>query len=169
MTNEEKEIRVYRSAKNLDHDVDLAAAIGNMVVAWAFAEMALVQSLARISGLRANVALMAYHRIPTINSRMQFILALSEDWEAGEFNKAQIRSDIEGLAGLNETRNKLVHGNWVVDSAFCETAIFNYRASLKSGNRKMVVKINDVKNHNSAVLQRSDRLYIQVKADQIAI
>jgi hypothetical protein len=47
---------------------ELAAALGNMVVAWAAAKTALVATLARSTGMTRNRCTIAYYRIPTFEA-----------------------------------------------------------------------------------------------------
>jgi hypothetical protein len=61
--------------RDLSHDPKLAEALGNMVVAWAYAEETLIFSLARVADINLNMALAGLHRLPTFESRIKFIRA----------------------------------------------------------------------------------------------
>ena len=54
--------------RDLSHDPKLAEALGNMVVAWAYAEETLIFSLARVADINLNMALAGLHRLPTFES-----------------------------------------------------------------------------------------------------
>jgi hypothetical protein len=67
--------------RDLSHDPNLAEALGNMVVAWAYAEETLIFSLARVADINLNMALAGLHRLPTFESRIKFIRALISEWK----------------------------------------------------------------------------------------
>jgi hypothetical protein len=141
--------------KDLSHDPKLAQALGNMVVAWAYAEVMPFATLARITGIGLNMAMIGHYRIPTFESRVKFTLALLSQWETAEFDKAQIETAIEKLAGLASTRNHWVHGDWCANKEKTETIIYNQRASIGSKDRRKPIKAADVENHSEAVNKRS--------------
>ena len=55
----------YEDIDNLDHELDIAIALGNMVVAWARAEGALINVFAAVSGMHIDMATATYFRIPS--------------------------------------------------------------------------------------------------------
>jgi hypothetical protein len=69
----------YVDIDNLGHAPDLAAALGNMVVAWARAETAIVKAYAVVTEMHYNVAAAAYYNIPTFESRTKALLAMIQD------------------------------------------------------------------------------------------
>ena len=66
----------FHALTDLSHDPKLAEALGNMVIAWAYAEESLIGALSRISGMSLNKAQAGFYRIPTFESRIKFIRAL---------------------------------------------------------------------------------------------
>lgn len=153
----------YRALQDLSHDPKLAEALGNMVIAWAHAEIVLFSAFARIAGIGLNMAMEAYHRIPTFESRVKFTLALLGEWKSAKFDKDEIEKAIEKLAKLAKTRNHWVHGDWCADDARTETVIFNHRAHINSPERRKPVKAADIVNHYSAVQQRAKHLAVLIK------
>jgi len=157
----------YHSLSTLNAHQDLSAELGNMVVAWAFAENMLIHVMSRVSSLGLNMSQNGYYRIPTINSRMQFIIALIDDWETKVYDKLAILQEIEGLGKLSTTRNHWVHGNWCVGGTSKEVVTFDHRAKIGSSSRRKPVKAADVKNHNEAVLTRANALKKLVDANSL--
>lgn len=149
----------FYTLHDLSHDPELAAALGNMVIAWAHAEHILVSALSRISGIRLNMSLAGYYRIPTFESRVKFILALIPDWETDKFDKDAIAKAIEKLSKLAATRNHWLHGDWCTNKDRTLTVIFNHRVPLDSSERRKPVKEADVKNHCEAVNGRANTLF----------
>jgi len=74
--------KIYTLMHNLDHDKDVAIALGNMVVAWSYAETMMVDCIKKITRVSPQMAHTAYYRIPTFESRTKFILAIIYYWKA---------------------------------------------------------------------------------------
>ena len=146
------------STRNLDHDPELAQALGNMVAAWAHAEKVLLSTLSRIADIGMNMSLDGYFRIPTFESRVKFIVALIPEWKTEKFDKAAISTAIEKLAKLAKTRNNWVHGDWCIDYTKRETIVFNHRIPPDAQGRRKTVKAQDVRNHCEAVIRRATNL-----------
>jgi hypothetical protein len=91
----------FYTLQDFSHDPKLAAALGNMVVAWAYAEHILLSALSRITGIGRNMSLDGYYRIPTFEARVKFILALIPEWKTGKFDKDAITEAIEKLNKLS--------------------------------------------------------------------
>jgi hypothetical protein len=70
---------MYFSIRDLTHDPKLALALGNMVVAWADAERALIRVFGRIAKIDYKLAVAAYYRIPTFESRVKVIRAMLDE------------------------------------------------------------------------------------------
>jgi hypothetical protein len=68
-----------------------------MVVTWAFAEVMLFATLARITGIGLNMAMAAHYRIPTFEARAKFILALLPDWKTKELIRTRSEPPSESL------------------------------------------------------------------------
>lgn len=158
----------YTDIDNLDHAPELAEALGNMVVAWARAELILSNTLALVCGLNVNMALFGYYRIPTFEARVKFIRALITEWET-TLDKEAIDRAIDKLAKLSATRNNWVHGAWAMDrkSPTKDTVVFNFRAAEGKGRRKPI-KAHDVNHHADAVRSRTGALEALIPWDDIA-
>jgi hypothetical protein len=148
----------FFSLYNLSHNRDLAAALGNMVVAWAYAEHILLQVIARVTGAGLNMSQAGYYRIPTFEPRTKFILALLSEWETSHYDKEAITKTVEKLGKLSGARNGWVHGDWCTNKSETITIIFNHRAPIDSQDRRKPVKEADVMNHCKAVIGRADEL-----------
>jgi hypothetical protein len=92
---------------NLDHDPELAAALENMIVAWARAETALVNVFALVSGMHFNVATVAYYRIPTFEARCKVIQALLEVWPLQPTHRRDaLAKEVQKLRKLTTARRQ---------------------------------------------------------------
>jgi hypothetical protein len=156
----------YFALEDLSHDSKLAEALGNMVVAWAHAEIRLFSTFARITGIGLNMAMESSARIPTFESRTKFLLALLQEWETDEFDKEAIAAAVEGLVKLAKTRNHWVHGDWCAPKDKSATVVFDHRTEPNSPRRRKPVKAHDVMNHCEAVRTRAAELakLIQLEA-----
>ena len=148
----------FHALTDLSHDPKLAEALGNMVIAWAYAEESLIGALSRISGMSLNKAQAGFYRIPTFESLIKFIRALITEWNTKEFNTAAIDTAIDKLSHLSSARNHWVHGCWLATDDYSELYVFDMRADAESDARRKPVKAADVRNHNQAVLLRADAL-----------
>lgn len=157
----------YVDIANVDHDPDLAAALGNVMIVWAYAETAMVMALARLTSVGANRATRAYYRIPTFESRVKFIRILVSTWDNASFDKKAIDRAIIKLSGLSRTRNHWVHSVWAKERDGTRTLIFDFRAEENTPDRQKFVKAHDVNNHVSTVKKRADELYSAVKTHQL--
>ncbi len=146
------------------HDIDtlkdypeVAAALGDMVVAWANAETSMVFALAAIMGCTANMSMMGYYRIPTLEARVKFLLGLIEEWQTDKFNKEEIARTIKSISGISGTRNNWVHGIWSENRATKEIVVFNLRA--REGNGRMKpVKAHDINDHAKTLRGHAEKL-----------
>lgn len=153
----------YRSIRGLAHDPQLAAALGDMIVAWAYAEAVLINALTRVLGSNLNTIQAAYYRIPTFESRTKFINALIDRWKPeGEFDKPAIARAVGKLTKLSSTRNHWVHGDWCGAVDGSEIVIFDHRAEPTSSQRRKPVKAADVENHANAVRERAKSLLLLI-------
>ena len=135
---------------NLDHDPKLAAALGNMVVAWARAETALVKAYALVAKIHYNLAASAYYRIPTFESRVKVLLALIEEQQETVDRREELAKAVEKLAKLSSARNRWVHGLWIVERGTDHTLVIPMREPV-STRRGRQIKTHDVEDHVSAV------------------
>jgi hypothetical protein len=148
----------YVTLASLMHDPQLAAALGDMVIAWAAAETILITTLTQILGSNLNLIQVGYYRIPTFESRVKFINALIDKWEPKDFNKPAIKRAVTKLSKLASARNHWIHGNWCASEDFSEIVVFDYRSASDSPNRRKPVKAADVENHTNAVRLRAYEL-----------
>jgi hypothetical protein len=149
----------FYSTNNLDHDKPLAIALGNMLVTWARAEQALVQTLACVLNTdNIDMIQVGYYRIPTFEARTKYIRTLMTEWETTEFDKEAMAHIISKLGKLSVTRNGWVHGDWAVNKKHDQTVIFDFRVSHDSPDRRRPVKASDVMNHVNAVRNRTMEL-----------
>jgi exoribonuclease II len=144
----------YRDIDNLDHDPKLAETIGNLVVAWARAETALLNVFACTMTIHFNLATAAFYRIPTFEARTKVLLAILESWSDPKYDPQKIAEQVTKLNRLAKTRNDWVHGVWCVDEDNPKTVVFDFRAGEESGRRNKPVKAADVENHLTAVRAR---------------
>lgn len=144
--------------EDLSHDPKLAEALGNMVIVWAHAEIMLFSTFSRVAGIGLNMAMESWHRIPTFESRVKFIVALIGEWKTDQFNAAEVAEAVTKLGKLARTRNHWVHGDWCADDDTKETIIFDHRAALDSPARSKTVKAHDVLDHCEAVKRRAKAL-----------
>jgi len=159
----------FHALTDLSHDPKLAEALGNMVIAWAYAEESLIGALSRISGMSLNKAQAGFYRIPTFESRIKFIRALITEWNTKEFNTAAIDTAIDKLSHLSSARNHWVHGCWLATDDYSELYVFDMRADAESDARRKPVKAADVRNHNQAVLLRADALRALIDMSSLEI
>lgn len=139
----------YYDLDDLDHDPEIAKALGNMVVIWARVESSLSFVLSELISFDPNATQIAYYRISTFDARAKFILALANQWSEPTDRKENIIKIIEGFRSLAETRNKWIHGIWCVNREINETSLFHLSGRDKAS--RTPVKAADIKNHVSAV------------------
>ena len=159
----------YRSISDLSHDPELAAALGNAIVAWAEAERMILATLARVMGIGLNNVQPGFYRIPTFEARVKFARALMTAWDAGKFDKAAIDKQLVTLNRLASTRNHLIHGDWAAKMDLSQTVIFDHRSDASSPKRRKPIKAHDVRNHTNAVLACRKRLDELIDFDSIPL
>lgn len=98
---------------DLDHDPDLAEALGNLLIVWSAAESRLTWVVSVACEMEINRATDMYHRIPTFDSRTKVIQALLANWETKKYKPAEIAKVVTRLSRLSKTRNEWVHGSWM--------------------------------------------------------
>jgi hypothetical protein len=142
---------------DLDHDPDLAEALGNLLIVWAAAESRLVWVFSVVCQMDVNRAVEAYHRIPTFDSRTKVIRALLANWETKKYKPDEIAKVVAHLSRLSKTRNEWVHGSWMKDDSSSDTGVVNFRA--KPADRGKIIKVADVENRLEAVRAQITQLY----------
>lgn len=68
----------FNDIDNLDHDPEIASALGNMVVAWAKAETILCYCFAIVFDIHPNKAFLTFYHIPNSQLRAQYITQIQE-------------------------------------------------------------------------------------------
>lgn len=145
---------------NLEHMPELAAALGNMVVAWARAETVLASAYAFVLGVHYNRIVEAYYVIPTFEARTKAFIALLPEWPVDDEKRASIKEAVERLSKLAATRNGWVHGLWVSETKSDAPYVMNVRKPY--GERHKTVKLHDVDNHSSMVRKRTRELALLI-------
>lgn len=140
---------------NLDHDPALAQALGNMVVAWAKAETALVHLYAYAMNHNYDMAMAAYYRIPNFETRTKMIAASLVHWETRDYDVAAIKTAVAKLVKLARTRNKWIHGTYGLKDGSDKTILYDARAEPGTPEHRKRIKDADVLNHISAVRRRT--------------
>ncbi len=144
---------------NLDHDPELAVAIGNMIIAWSRAETSLVNVFSLVTGTDFNLATIAYYRIPSFEARCKVVLAVLEAWQLRPpARRDALVKHVQKLRSLAKTRNDWVHGLWCLDGASQKTVVFDFRQSEETTDRRRIVKAHDVLDHVRAVRKRTGQI-----------
>lgn len=145
------------------HDIDqligndeVAQALGNMIVAWAAAESAVLYAMCAVCSMHPNQAHYGYYRIPTFEARVNFITAMIPEWPTSKYDKDAIAVAIGRIKDLSLTRNNWVHNVWSVGDDK-ELVVFNFRAKEDKGRRK-AVKGSDINQHSTLLRQRTREL-----------
>ncbi len=146
----------YLIAKDLKRDPEIATALGEMTIAWAYAENFLMVTFSFAAGMDANLAQTAYYRIPTFEARTKLVLAILPESKLP--NKEQVSDAVTALAKLASTRNHWVHGVWCREKRTKNYVIFNYRQPIESKTRLKPVKTHDIRHHTATVLDRAGAL-----------
>lgn len=147
----------FDDISNLNNHPEVAQALGNMLVAWSFAETAIQFALASVCDIPVNQAMMGYYRIPTFEARVKFILAMIPEWDTAKHDKAAIHETIEAISGLAGTRNNWVHNVWSTRQGTGEPVVINLRASENNGRVK-AVKAHDINQHAETVIKHAKAL-----------
>lgn len=153
---------------DLDHDPELAEALGNLFIVWAAAESRMVWILAATCNLDINQANEAYYRIPTFDPRTNVIRALLAQWHTKKYKPEEIAKVVARLSRLSKTRNGWVHGVWMKREGGDDTAVINFRAA-PGKERGKLVKVADVDNHLEAVRAQISQLYKFLPQDAVRV
>lgn len=148
----------FSGIRDLSHDRELAASLGDMVVAWSRAERALIGLLHKVADIPWPMAAAAYYRIPTFESRCKTIVAMLAEWQTAEFDCEALQRTVFKMKSLAGARNGWVHGSWARAQGTNKTVIFDYREAAATGKRRRPVKSADVFGHIDAVNRRTDEL-----------
>lgn len=142
---------------NLDHDPELAKALGDMAVAWSSAEFALQIILSKATGVKWPMIDDIYYLCPTFESRTKMIRAAVNSWSTTTYDKASLTDAINRLAKLATTRNRLVHARWVVSMDRKRSYIMDMRKPL--WERRKQITANAVNEHVKAVRGVSEEIH----------
>jgi hypothetical protein len=158
----------YRTISGLAHDPELAAALGDMIVVWAYAETILINTTTRVLGSNLNKIQAGYYRIPTFEARVKYLNALIEHWKPEpRFDKNKIAKAVERLSKLAITRNEWVHGDWCAAEDGSHVVVFNHRVPGSSPRRTKPVKAHDVEHHVNTVRTRARELFHLIDHDSL--
>jgi hypothetical protein len=140
----------FTSINNLNHDPELARALGDMVIAWARADTTLVMSLSAITGAPMHMAELGYYRIPSFEARVKMLRAMIPEWQNN--NADALEKALGKLNNLAHTRNGWVHNCWVISKEDNKTFCIDFRKD--PSNRSKPVKASDVRHHAESVISR---------------
>ncbi|MEF2074955.1 hypothetical protein [Consotaella aegiceratis] len=146
----------YTDIDSFDRDPEIATALGNMVVAWATAETALMFAMCAICEISTDMAHFGFYRIPTFEARVKFLQGMIPAWSTTQYDKDEISRTIDRISRLSATRNNWVHGVWSKHRSTDEVVVFNFRAKEGSGRIKPV-KAQDI-NHHAMTLRQATNL-----------
>lgn len=148
--------KTFYDIDRLDGHPEVAAALGNMVIAWANAETAILFAMAEICNLPTNMAHFGYFRIPTFEARVKFMQAMIPEWDT-KLDKEAISAAIENISKLAATRNGWIHGIWSEEKGPRHLVVFNFRAAENKGRSKPV-KAHDILHHTETLRTRTAEL-----------
>lgn len=151
---------------DLEDYPEVAKALGEMIIAWARMDAALIGALTRISGASLDQMQRGFHHLPTFDTRIRFIRSLIADAQIDGFDKEKIDKCVEKIGKLASARNHWVHGDWCNDSELNLPVIFDHRTK-QSGATKKPVRAADIKNHVGSVHDRAGELEDLVKFQEL--
>jgi hypothetical protein len=134
-------------------DREIAAALGDMVIAWSAAEYSLIEVFATVAAIPWPMASAAYYQMPTYESRTKVLSAMLAKWETAPFPVATLVNEINALSRLSKTRNHWVHGYWVQQLMGPTISTFDMRGP--EPREAKPVKAADISNHVAAVQRRT--------------
>ena len=148
----------FRSIRDLSHDRTLAAALGDMIIAWADAERVLCDITHWITKAHYPAVMDMFARVPTFEARVKIVQTLIERWTHPGKERDEVSMEVRKLSALSKTRNRWVHGAWVATLDLSITVIFDRRKAAGTPERRRTVKAHDVEQHINAVHDRAWRL-----------
>src|SRR4051812_3740624 len=93
------------SLQNRRGGSEIAAALGNLVIAWSSAESKLVAVLRVIENISYNDAARQYYKMTSFGSRKNLLRKKISEWNSDKYEKDTICALIEELNGLSNQRN----------------------------------------------------------------
>ncbi len=149
----------YHDKRDLNDDQELAAALGNMIVAWSAAETALQLVFRLVTNLPWEIVEVNYFKKkPTLQARTEFLKDVLNKWETSDYDVAEIISQIEKLYRLAGTRHHWVHGKFAGLNRANETVVFDMREDRNSPDRIKPIEPAHVRVHIKAVHNRIDEI-----------
>jgi hypothetical protein len=134
-------------------DEALAAAIGDVILAWGMAEWAQVGMMAAILGITHNRASTLYYQFSNFRSRTNALSALIAD--APDFEP--LSPFVAKFSKLSKTRNEIVHGLYIQETG--SPKIYRARMDVpsESERRSIITKPNDIRQHAETVRSECQR------------
>ena len=148
----------FHGKKDLSDDRELAAALGDMLVAWSNAEDALQNVFKLMTDMSWEMIQAGYFAIPTLRSRAEFLKSMLKEWEQDTYDADEISRQIDKLYRLAKTRNDWVHGQYAGRNFSGGTVIFDMKEERGSNKRLRNMKTSDVRSHVDAVQKRADKI-----------
>jgi len=153
------------SLPNLQKYPDVANALGEMLIAWARMDGALIGALARTSGANLHQMQRGFHHLPTFETRIRFIRSLISEWPASGFDRDAIDKCIEKIGKLASARNHWVHGDWCDDTTQNLPVMFNHRTQQIA--TMTTVRAHDINSHVQAVRERTEELETLIRFSEL--
>ncbi|WP_432200966.1 hypothetical protein ACRAQ7_01540 [Erythrobacter sp. W53] len=143
---------MYQRLDNAQASPKLAAALGDMLLAWTAAEQAQIEAMAAMLNVAHNNCMRIYQKLPNFRSRTQMLKLLIE--QNPEFEP--ILTEVEAISKLSKTRNRYVHGGFIESKD--EIRSVDYEKSSGHERRSVSTKPSDITNHANAVRTRAENL-----------
>jgi hypothetical protein len=145
----------FEALSDLRHDRDLAGAIGDVIIAWSYAEGSLLEAGHAATGMPISTVSDMLAAVPTFESKVKVISTLVRRHVVEHSQRDSLLKAIEELQKLSGTRNGWVHGRWAASIDKTSTVIFDVRKEVGSPERRRPIKQADVDGHYDAVIERA--------------
>lgn len=150
--------RAYCTIRDLHGSPELAAALGNMLVAWSDAERSLQAVIHKATDMDQRLISDIFSQVPTFDGRKKLAKTLLDRWVHAGPEQEAVKTAIDQLSRLAKTRNDWVHGAWaepMIAGTDLPKVIFDYREPHGSRKRRKPVKAVDILGHVRAVNQKA--------------
>ena len=144
----------YTTLRSAALSPGMARAMGDVILAWMYAESEQQQALAALIGSDPYKASRLYQKLPNFRSRTQTLLMLIEVHPEFE----PIKTHIMKLSSLSKTRNNWIHGLFLKEAAGSNLLFVDLDEPANSAKRSKPIKPADIVNHANAVRNCGDRL-----------
>ncbi len=95
MSDPSSKFGAFGTIRDLKHDRELAAALGDMIVAWSDAERSLMDIVVKLTGMAPTMAVDFFAQLPSFDAKIKLVRTLIFDWaEDGE-------EAVEAVIGLS--------------------------------------------------------------------